>query len=178
MQNVLSSSLLSKNLMTKTYRTVILPILYGCETWSLTLREGRRQRVFENKVLRRIFGLERDEITRKWRKLHKEERNDLFPSPNIVRAIESRGIRWPRQVARMGERRGVYRVLVGKPEGQRPLGRPRRRWEDNIKMDLQEVGCGGMDWIELAQDRDRWRALVSAVMHLLVPLNAGNFLTG
>jgi len=78
----------------------------------------------------------------------------------------------------MGERRGVCRVLVGKPEGKRPLGRPRRRWEDNIKMDLEEVGCGSMDWIELAQDMDRWRALVTAVMNLRVPLNAGNFLTG
>ena len=87
-------------------------------------------------------------------------------------------MRWAGHVARIEERRGVYRVLVGKPEGKRPMGRPRRRWEDNIKMDLQELGYGGMDWIELAQDRDRWRALVNAVMNLRVPLNAGNFLTG
>ena len=104
-----------------------------------------------------------------WRKLRNEELNDLYPSPNIVRVIKSRRISWVGHVACMGEMRGVYRVLVGKPEGKRPLGRPRRRWEDNIKMDLQELGCGGMDWIELSQDRDRWRAIVKAVMNLRVP---------
>ena len=108
-------------------------------------------------------------MTGEWRKLHNVELNDLYTSPNIVRVIKSRRIRWAGHVARMGERRGVYRVLVGKPEGKRPLGRPRRRWEDNIKMDLQEVGFWGVDWIELAQDRDRWRALVNAVMNLRVP---------
>jgi len=150
-------------------RTIILPVvLYGCETWSLTLREERRLRVFDNRVLRRIFGPERDEITREWRTLHNEELNDLYSSPNIVWAIKSR-MRWVGHVARMWERRGVYRVLVGKPEGKRPLGRPRRRWENNIKMGLREMGCGDMDWIELAQDRDRWRALVNAVMNLWVP---------
>jgi len=102
--------------------------------------------------------------------------NDLYPSLNIVRVIKSRRMRWVGHVARMGERRGVYRVLVGKPEGKRPLGRPRHRWEDNIKIDLQEVGCGGMDWIKLAQDRDRWRALVNAVMNLRIPLNCGEFI--
>jgi len=86
-----------------------------------------------------------------------------------VRVIKSKRMRWAGHVARMGQRRGVYRVLVGKLEGRRPLGRPRRRWEDNIRMDLREVGCGGVDWMELAQDRDRWRALVSAVMNLRVP---------
>jgi hypothetical protein len=101
-------------------------------------------------VLRRVFGPKRDEVTGVWRKLHKEELHDLYSSPTIVQVIKSRRIRWARHAARMGEGRCVYRVLVGKPEGKRPLGRPRRRWEDNIKMDLQDVGCGGMDWIELA----------------------------
>ena len=110
-----------------------------------------------------------DEVTGKWRRMHNEELNDLYSSPNIVRVIKSRRMRWARHVARMGEERGMYRVLVGKPEGRRPMGRPRRRWVDNIRMDLQEVGCGYMDWIGLAQDRDRWRTLVSAVMNLRVP---------
>jgi len=125
--------------------------------------------VFENRVLRRIFGAKRKEVIGKWRKLHNEKLNNLYSSPNIVRVIKSRRMRWAGHVARMGEGRGVYRVLVGKPEGRRPLGRPRRRWEDNIRMDLREVGCGRVDWMELAQDRDRWRALVSAVMNLRVP---------
>jgi len=111
----------------------------------------------------------RDEITGEWRGLHYQELNDLYSSPNIVRVIKSKRMRWAGHVARMCEERGVYRVLLEKPEGRRPLGRPRRRWVDNIRMDLQEVGCGCMDWIELAQDRDRWRTLVSAVMNLRVP---------
>ena len=144
-------------------------VLYGCETWSLTLREERNLRVFENMVLMRIFGPRRDEVTGEWRRLHNEELNDLYSSPNIVRVIKSRRMRWAGHVARMGEERGAYRVLVGKLEGKRPLGRPRRRWVDNIGMDLQEVECGYVDWIGLAQDRDRWRTLVSAVMNLRVP---------
>ena len=122
-----------------------------------------------NMVFRRLFGTRRDEVTGEWRRLHNEELNDLYSSPNIVRVIKSRRMRWAGNVARMGEERGVHRVLVGKPEGKGPLGRPRRRWVDNIRMDLQEVGCGYMDWIWLAQDRDRWRTLVSAVMNIRVP---------
>ena len=125
--------------------------------------------MFENRVLRRIFGPKRDEVTGEWRKLHNEELNDLYSSPNVVRVIKSRRMRWSGHVACMGERRGVNRVLVGKSEGKRPLGRPRCRWEDNIKMNIQEVGCGGMDWIELAQDRDRRWAFLTAVMKLPVP---------
>ena len=169
-QNILSSSLISKNLNIKIYRTIILPVvLYGCETWSLTLREERKLRVFENMVLRRIFGPRRDEVAREWRRLDNEELNDLYSSPNIVRVIKPRRMRWAGHVACMGEERGAYRVLVGKPEGKRSLGRPRRRWVDNIRMDLQEVGGGYVDWIGLAQDRDRWWTLVSAVMNLRVP---------
>ena len=127
-QNLLSSSLLSKNLKIGISRTIILPVvLYGCETWSLTLREERRLRVFESRVLKRIFGPKRDEVTGDWRKLHNEELNDLYSSPNIVRVIKSRRMRFAGHVARMEEGRAVYRVLVGKPEGKRPLGRPRRR---------------------------------------------------
>jgi len=135
----------------------------------LALREERNLRVFENMVLRRIFGPRSDEVTGEWRRLHNEELNDLYSAPNIVRVIKSRRMIWAGHVARVGEERGVYRVLVGMPEGKRPLGRPRRIWMDNIRMDLQEVGCEDMDWIGRAQDRDRWRTLVSVVMNLRVP---------
>jgi len=133
------------------------------------LWEERKLWVFENMMLRRIFGPRRDKVMGEWRRLHNEELNDLYCSPNIVRVIKSRRMRWAGHVTHMGEVRGVYRVLVGKPEGRRPLGRPRRRWVDNIRMYLEEVGCWYMDWIGLAQNRDRWRALVSALMNLRVP---------
>ena len=107
------------------------------------------------------MGSKRDRVTGEWRKLNNKELNDLYCLPDTIQMIRSRRMRWMGHVARMGERRGIYRVLAGKPEGKRPLGRPRRRWEDNIKNDLQEVRYGGMDWIELAQDRDTWRTLVN-----------------
>jgi hypothetical protein len=131
------------------------------------LREERRLRVFENRVLRRVFRPKRAEVTGEWRKLHNEELNDLYSLPNIVHVVKSKQMRWAGHGVCMGEDRGVHRV--GKPEGKRPLERPRHRWEDNIKMDLQEVGWGSGDWMELAQDRDRWRALVGTVRDLRVP---------
>jgi hypothetical protein len=125
--------------------------------------------VFENRVPRRIFGPKRDEVTGEWRRLHNEELNNLYSSPNIIRVIKSRRMRWAGHVARMGEGRGAYRILVGRPEGRRPLGRPRRRWDDNIKMNLQEVVWGVMGWIDMAQDRDKWRDVVNSVLNLRVP---------
>jgi hypothetical protein len=166
-QKLLSSTLLSKNANVRVYRTIILPVfLYGCETWSLTLREEQRLRVLENRVLRRLFGPKRDEATGEWRRLHNEELNDLYLWPNIIRAIKPRRMKWVGHVARMGLRRGAYRNVVVRPEGRPPFGRPRCRCVYNIKMDLEEVGWGSMDRIELAQDRDRWRAVVNAVMNL------------
>jgi len=126
--DLLFSRLLYKNLKIKIYRTIILPVvLYGCETWSLTMREERRLRVFQSRVLRRLFGPKMDEVTEKWRKLHNAELNDLYPSPSTVRVIKARRMRWTWHVARMGEKRGVYRDMVGKCEGKRTFGRPMRR---------------------------------------------------
>jgi hypothetical protein len=125
--------------------------------------------VFKNKVLRRIFGPKKDEVTGEWRKLHNEELRDLHSSPCIIRIIKSRRKRWAGHVARMGEKRNVYRLLAGKPEGKKPLRKTRRRWLDNIKMDLLEIGWGGVGWIGLAQDIYKWRALVNAVMNRWVP---------
>jgi hypothetical protein len=144
-------------------------VLYGCETWSLTVREEHKLRVFGNRVLRILFGPKRDEETRGWRKLHNEELHDLYSSPSIIRIIRPRRMRWAGHVARMGEKKNVYRLLVGKLEGKTPLRRPRRRWRDTIKVDLLEVGLGGVNWIDLAQDRYSWKSLVNTVMNLRVP---------
>jgi hypothetical protein len=168
-QNLLSSRLISKNLMIKIYKTVIFPVvLYGCEIWSLTLRDDRKLRVFENRVLRKRFGPRRKEDGM-WRTLHNDELHNLYSSLNIVRVIKSRRMRFAGHVARMGEGRGVYRLSVGKPEGKRPLGRHRRRWKDNIMLDLREIRIDGANWIRLARYRVQWPAFVNAVMTLRVP---------
>jgi hypothetical protein len=168
-QNLFSFCLLSKNIIIRACRTIILPVvLYGCKTFSLTLREEHRLRVSENRVLRSIFGSKRDEVTGGWRKLHNEALHNLCPTPSIIRTIKSRRMRWAGHRARTKERINAFRTMVGKPEGKRALGRPRRRRVENVKMDLKEIGWEGMDWIDLAQDRDQWRALVNTVMNLRV----------
>jgi hypothetical protein len=128
-----------------------------------------RLRVFENRVLKRIFRRKKDEVTGGWRKLHNEELHNLHSSPSIIRMIKSRKIRWTGHCSTNGAKRNAYRILMGKPEGKRPLGRPRRWWVDNIKMVLREIVYGDVDRIDLTQDRDQWRALVNTVMNLLVP---------
>jgi hypothetical protein len=164
----LSSHLISKNLKIKKYKTVILPVvLYGCETWSLTLGEENRLRVFENRVLRKIFGPKREEDG-SWTKLHNVELHRLYSSPNIVREIKSR-LRWAEHMAHMRVGKGVYRVLVGRPEGKRPLGRPKHRWEDNIKLVLKEIKIDRANYIQLAQVKVQWWACVNTVMNLRVP---------
>jgi hypothetical protein len=169
-QNLLSSHLLSKNVKVRMYKTIILPVvLYGHETWSLTLREEHKLRVFENRVLRRIFGPKKDGVMGRRRKLHNEELHNLYSLPSIIRIIKLRRMRWAGHVALMGEKRNMCRLLVRKPEVKRPLGRPRCRWTCNIKMDLLEIELCIVDWIGLAQDMHRWRALVNAVMNLWVP---------
>jgi hypothetical protein len=140
-------------------------VIYGCETWSLTLRKEHRLRMFENRVMRRIFGLKRDEATGEWRKLHSGDLHNFYSSPDIIRQIKSRRMRWAGHVARMGVGRNMYRILVGKPEIKRPLGKPRRGCADGIIMDLRAIGLGSVEWIHLAQDRHRWRAVVNAVMN-------------
>jgi hypothetical protein len=137
--------------------------LYGCETWHRTLKEERRLRAFENRVLRRIFGPKGDEVTGEWRKLHNEELHNSYSSPDIIRQVKSRRMRWAGHVARMGEERRVYKVLVGKPEGKRPLGRP---GVDGIRMELGEIGWEHVEWFQLALDRSyRW-TFVNTVMNL------------
>jgi hypothetical protein len=132
------------------------------------MMEEHRLRVFENRALK-VFGLKRDEVTGGWRKLHKEKLHDLYSWPRIITIIKSKRMRWAGHVARIREKRNAYRLLVGKTEEKGPLGRPRRRWIDNIKMGLLEIGVNVVDWVGLAQDRYRWRALVNAVMNLRVP---------
>jgi hypothetical protein len=159
-QNLLSTRLLSNNIKIRIQKTTILPVvLYGRETWSLALKEEHRLRVFENRMLRRIFGPKRDEVTGGWRKLHYE-----YSSPNIITIIKYRRVRWAELVARMGEKRSAYRILVGKSERKTPVGRPRRGWVNNSKMDLRNTEWGGMDWNDLAQEL--MRALVNTIMKL------------
>jgi hypothetical protein len=163
--SLLSSPLLSGNVKVKIYKTIILPVvLYGCETWSVTLREEHRLRMFENRVLRRIFGPKRDEVTGEWRKLHIWETHNLYSSPDIIRQIKSRREGCAGHVARMGEVRKVYEVLVGKVEERRPLERPRHRWENGIRIDLREVGWESVERIHLARDRDLWRSYVNTII--------------
>jgi hypothetical protein len=152
----MSSSVLPLNLQIKVCRTIILPVvLYGCETGSLTLRVEHRLRVFNKGVFRRIFGSKREEVTGGWRKLGYDKLNDLFSSPNTVRVIKSIS-RWAGRVARMWDRKGVYRILVGKPEGKRPLGKLKYRWEYNTNVDLQKVEGGGVRigliWLSIGGD--------------------------
>jgi hypothetical protein len=150
--NLLSSRLLSRNVEVQTYKNIILPVvLYGCGTWTFTRREEHTLRVFENRILRRVFGPNRDEVTGEWRKWHSEELHNLYSYADIIRQVKTRRMRWAGHVARAGEERKMYKVLVGKPEGKSPLGRPRRRFEDGIRMDLRETGFVGVwigfDWL-------------------------------
>jgi hypothetical protein len=165
---------MSKNVKVRIFKTIILPVvLYRCETWSLTLREGYKLRMFENRVLRRIFGLKRDGVTGGWRKLQNELHN-LYSLPSINRIIESRRMRWAGHMAQMGKR-NVYRFFFPWPLvrertiGRKARGKEKGRWIDNIKKDLLEMGLSIVDWIGLAQDRHSWRALVNLVTNLHVP---------
>jgi hypothetical protein len=174
----LFSRLLPKNIKIRIYRPIIFPVvLYGCETWSLILGKEHRLKVFENRVLRRTFGEKTDEVTGGWRKLHNEELHNFYSSPSIIRMITSRRMPWAGHAARIGEKWNAYRIVVGNAEGKRPLGRLRRRWVDNIKVDLKEIGWGGMDWINVAQDRNQRSGPVNTVMNLWVPQNVGKLLS-
>jgi hypothetical protein len=152
-------------------RIVYRIFVHKPERKSLILRDEYRLRVFENRVLRRIFGPKRDEVAGGWRKLHNEELHSLYSTPSIIRMIKSRRMRLAGHVTRTGEKWNTYirRILVGKTEGQKPLRRPRRRGVDNIKMDLREIRWDGIGWIDLVQDVDQWRALTNTVMNLRVP---------
>jgi hypothetical protein len=142
-------------------------MLYGCEKWSITFREKCRLKVFENRMPRRIFG-PRNDANGECRKLHNENLQSLYRSPNIIRMTNSRRIRWTSQVATMEEGRSSFKIFSGKPTGKRPLGRP-NRWEGTIRMDFKEIGINTRNWVDSAQDRDYWRALVNAVWNLRVP---------
>jgi hypothetical protein len=173
----MSSCLLSRNVKIKIYKIIILPVVfYGRETWSLKLREEHRLRVFVSRMLGGIFVPKRDEVTGGWIKLHNEELHNLYCSPNWddqIKEDEMGGT-----CSAYGEMRNVYRILIGKPEGRRPLGVPRHRWAESIKMSLRKTGFEGVDWIHMSQDRDLWRAFVNTVMNLLVPgsIKGGEFL--
>jgi hypothetical protein len=165
----LPSHLLFKNVKSSVYKTIILPVVsYGCETWSRILREDHRLRVFENRVLRRIFRPERGEVTGEWRKMH-EELHILFFSPNIIRTIKSKRIICVGHVVHMGRKSNAYKILVGKPEGKMPLGRLRHKREDNMKMNLRKIGLEGVDWFYPTRNREQWQAPVNMVMNILVP---------
>jgi hypothetical protein len=167
--NLLYSRLLSRNIKFRIYKTrILLVVLYGRETWSLTLRKEHIMRVSENSVLRIIFGSKGDEVTGSWRKLHNEKFHNLYSWTSIIIMVKSRRMRWTGHVARIGEKRNAYRILVGKPEGKLPLERSRRRWVGNIKVGLREIGWGGMDWVDVGQDMEQWRALVNTEMNLWV----------
>jgi hypothetical protein len=176
-ESIVFQFVIKKNIKITIGRTTVVSVaLYGYEIWSFTLREERRLRVFENRVPR-IFGPKRDEVTGEWRKLDNEELNDLYSSPNTIWVIKSRIISWTGHVAQMGERRRVYRVLVGKAEGRGSLGKPKRGWEDNIKKDLQEVGCRAWTSLIWLRVGTGGLALINAAMHLRVPSNLGDFFT-
>jgi hypothetical protein len=169
-QDLPSSSLLSTNIKIKIYKIIILPVvLFRCETWSLILREEHRLGMFENRVVRRILGPTRDKVTEEWGELNNEALHNLYSSPNIIQVIKSRRMRWGGACNMYGGWERCIQDFLGRPEGRRRLGRPRHRWEDNIKIDLQEVGWKGTDWIDMAEGRDRRQALVNAVMTLHVP---------
>ena len=168
-QTVFYSRFLSKNLKIKIIKTIIfLVVLYGCETLSLRLNKGCKTRVFENLTMRRIFWPKRNE-NREWRRLHNEELLSSYRSASIVRVIKFRRLRWVAHVARMDEGQRSFKILTDKPTWKRPLGGPRCRWEDNIRMDLNEIATNTRNWVDSAQDRDYYRAFVNAVLNLRVP---------